>query len=403
MRGSRHSSRNGIPGSSVNDMINPDVARTMDSPISEAYSWIAGRSFPPDRPLIDVSQAVPGYPPAPALIEHLAEHLSTPALSRYGAVLGRDDVRAAFAADVNAAYDAEVDAEQVAITSGANHAFAVVANVLAQPGDEIILPVPYYFNHDMWLQMHGIRARYLPCGAGMLPDPELAASLINERTKAALLITPNNPTGTAYPPELIRAFSDVCRDAGIVLILDETYRDFRTTTDPPHDLFRGDWTDHVIHIYSFSKTFSITGFRVGAIAADTSFLTQVDKFADCVTICPPLPGQEAALYGMTHLGDWVAANRELMSGRVAKFRAEMREVDTGYTIESAGAYFAYVRHPYDGEPSRTVARRLADDHNILALAGEMFGPGQESFLRLAFANLDDHVIPELVARLAERW
>ena len=320
-------------------------------------------------------------------------------MSRYGPVLGMPEVREAFAADTNRAYRASVLAEDVAITAGCNQAFTLAASVLCAPGDEFIIPVPYYFNHDMWLRIQGIVPRYLVCDEHMIPQLEAAEMLINERTRALLLISPNNPTGTVYPPSTIRAFFKLAQAHGIRLVLDETYRDFRSTNEPAHDLFDGPWREALIHLYSFSKTYSITGYRTGAIAADPATLLEIDKVADCVAICPPRAGQAAAYYGMRHLGGWVAANRNLMNNRVARFREEMERAAAPYEISSAGAYFAYVRHPFE-RTGREVARRLLVDHHVLSLAGEMFGPGQEQYLRLAFANLDDDLMPELADRLA---
>ncbi len=381
-------------------MINPDVHATMSSPISEAYVWLDEFDLPPGTDLIDVSQAVPGYPPAPELVEHLQRAIKDPGLSRYGPVLGMPETREAFATDTGRAYGTEVTAAEVAITAGCNQAFALAATALCRAGDELIIPVPYYFNHDMWLRIQGITPRYLPCEHGMLPSPERARLLINDRTRALLLVTPNNPTGTVYPPELIHEFHELARRHGIRLILDETYRDFRDTTAPAHDLFSTAWHDSMIHLYSFSKAFSITGYRVGAMAAAPELLIEIDKIADCVTICPARVSQEAARFGMEHLGPWVEANRQVMNRRVATFRTEMERAATGYQLEAAGAYFAYVRHPFRDRSGREVARMLLESQGVLSLAGEMFGPGQESYLRLAFANLDDDRIPELVARLA---
>ncbi len=381
-------------------MPNRLVAATVTSPITEAYSWIAGREFSPTRPLIDVAQAVPGYPPPPSLTDHMAKAMTNPVLARYGPVLGDPTLREALSEDISKAYQAAVPDSHVAITAGCNQAFSIAAMAVCERGDEIVVPVPYYFNHDMWLGMNGIRARYLSCGADMLPDLDAAAALINGRTRAILLVTPNNPTGRVYPPDLIRGFAALATRSGIKLFLDETYRDFRPGTDPAHELFSDpNWADTVVHLHSFSKVFSITGYRVGGLAADPALLTEINKIADCLTICPSRPGQEAALFGLKNLGGWVEGNRILMNERVAAFAREMEAADVGLEIAAAGAYFAYVRHSLP-EPSRSVAKRLVDEQQVLALAGSMFGPGQDDALRLAFANLDESAMPELAGRLA---
>lgn len=379
------------------------LTRLTAPPIAEAQGWV--QDLPDDgRTLLDVAQAVPSYPPAQTLRAHLAAAMERPELHRYTDILGTVELRSALARHMSEFYSGSVMPEQVAITAGCNQAFCLATSALAGPDDEIILPLPYYFNHQMWLEMQGIRPVHLPYTPerSPVPDPVEAARRITRRTRAIVLVTPNNPTGAVYPPEVIAAFFDLARAQGIALIVDETYKDFLGDTAPPHALFaRDDWPDTLIQLYSFSKSYSLSGHRVGSIAAAPDFLDEVAKAADCIAICPSAVGQEAALFGLSHLDDWREENRRIMAGRVTALR-EAFQVDTlRYKLDSAGAYFAYLRHPFLGEAAWQVARRLARDYKVLALPGEMFGPGQEGCLRLAFANLPAEAFPELVERLIE--
>ena len=147
----------------------------------------------------------------------------------------------------------------------------------------VILPVPWYFNHKMWLDMQGVTTVPLPTGAGLLPDPDEAAALITPATRAIVLVSPNNPGGVEYPAELVRAFHDLARARGLALIVDETYRDFDARSGAPHDLFTDpDWDESFIHLYSFSKAYRLTGHRVGAMVASRARLAEVEKFLDTV-------------------------------------------------------------------------------------------------------------------------
>jgi aspartate/methionine/tyrosine aminotransferase len=119
---------------------------------------------------------------------------------------------------------------------------------------------------------------------------------------------------------------------------------------------------------------------------------------DCVAICPPRIGQEAALYGLQHLLPWARRNTEGLATRGELLRAGL-ERSNRWRLVSLGAYFAYVEHPLAGQPSRIVAKRLADEENLLTIPGDMFGTGQERFLRLAFANVSDDRIPTVLERL----
>lgn len=391
------------PDNSPHYRVNPLLAGVAEPAIAEAQSWITGRSFPADKPLIDVCQAVPGYPPPAALTQHLARLVVEPASSRYTDICGLPKLREALARDINGFYGAAVTPEQVMITAGCNQAFCLAMMSLAQAGDEIVMPAPYYFNYEMWLQMLGVRLVPLAFRpeAGGEPDLAEAERAIGPRTRAIVLVSPNNPTGAIYKPETLHAFVALARRRGIALVLDETYRDFLPADGAPHDLLRdANWAGTLIHLYSFSKVFALTGYRVGAVVADRSFVDQAAKAMDCVAICAPRLGQEAAHFGLGNLSDWRRANTLMMRDRRTALLAAFGRNDLGYELISAGAYFAYVRHPHRGRKASEVARRLVDRQNLLALPGSVFGPNQDGFLRIAFANVDAGLMPEIAARLA---
>jgi aspartate/methionine/tyrosine aminotransferase len=380
------------------------MAATEPPPVMEARRWIAGRSFPPDRPLLNLSQAAPVDPPPEPLRRAVAEAILTdPAAHLYGPVLGLPSLREELAARWSLAYGGRIDPAQVAITAGCNQAFAAAVATLAGAGDEVILPVPWYFNHAMWLTMSGIRPVPLATGPGLIPDPEAAAALVGPRTRAIALVSPNNPGGVEYPAGVVAAFRDLARARGLALILDETYRDFDSRTGAPHDLFADpDWDDVLIHLYSFSKAFRLTGHRVGAIVAAPARLAEAEKFLDTVAICPPQPGQIGALWGLRHLGQWLAAERAEILARRAAMAAGFEGLP-GWRLIGIGAYFAYAVADF-GIPSPVLARRLVEEQSLLILPGTMFRPPDDpaggAELRIAFANADRAGIAEFFRRLA---
>ncbi len=388
--------------------LNPLLAATFEPPVMEARRWIAGRVFPAEKPLLNLSQAAPVDPPPEPLRRAIAEAaLERPEAHLYGPVLGDGDLREAVAERWSALYGGRIGAGEVAITSGCNQAFCAAVATVAGPGDAVILPTPWYFNHRMWLDMAGIETVPLPCDADGMPDPERAAALIGPRTRALVLVTPNNPTGAAYPPELIAAFYALAQARGLALILDETYRDFRAAEGPAHDLFARDgWGETLVHLYSFSKVYRLTGHRVGAMVASAARLAQAEKFLDTLTICPTRLGQIAALHGLRHLGDWVAGERAEVLRRRDVLRAAFAEGVGGWRLLSSGAYFARVAHPF-ALRSDAVAQGLAAQQNLLALPGTMFAPlaaaggdgSAETTLRIAFANADAAGLADCVRRL----
>jgi aspartate/methionine/tyrosine aminotransferase len=381
--------------------VNPDVIRAIEPPIAEAQSWIADRDFPAEKPLLDLAQAVPSYPPAEALRAHLAERTGMFETAQYTAIAGVPALRSALATHMNGVYGGSIGPEDILISAGCNQAYCLTILALAKAGDEVILPVPYYFNHMMWLQMQGIDVVPLRFRAdrGGVPDPEEAAGLITERTRAIVLVTPNNPTGAVYPAETIAAFRDLAAARGIALIIDETYKDF-LDEGAPHALFQDErWGETVVQLYSFSKAFSLTGYRVGSVIAGERVIRSVTKIMDTVSICTARIAQDAALYGLGNLAGWVTDKRSMINTRRDAIRDVFRSNALGYELISSGAYFAYARHPFDGIPARDVARKLADEQNILCLPGSFFGPDQEQCLRFAYANASVAEMPLLAARL----
>ena len=375
----------------------------VDPPVAIAKQWVTGRDFPVDRPLLDVSQAVPSYPPAPELREHIAALALEPATSTYAPATGLPAARAAVAAHMSGAYHAEIGVDDVQITGGCNQAFCLVMQALTEPGDEVILPVPFYFNHDMWLRAIGVEPVYvrLDPSSGLVLDPSEVAPLVSPRTRAIVLVTPNNPSGAEYPPEALAACFEMARDTGIALVLDETYKDFRGPDGLAHDLFdRPAWHDTLVQLFSFSKVFSLAGYRAGSIVAHPALLRETVKLLDCMTIGAPRIAQEAVVFGLAELSEWVAERRYEMRERVVTFRDALTMGAPAWRIVSAGAYFAYLEHPFEGRTSIEVARNLAAEQNLLVIPGELFGPGQEHAVRLAFGNLDAEQVPEVVARLA---
>lgn len=382
---------------------NPLVRAVATPPVAAAQAWIRGRTFPPGKPLIDLAQAVPSYPPAAELTGHVAAVASASETSLYSAILGLPELRLAFAEHLAEDYGARVAAENVAITSGCNQAFCVAVSALAGPGDEVLLSVPYYFNHLMWLQMQGIATVCLPFDAerpNRVPI-EAVEQAITPRTRAAVLVNPCNPTGAEFPAGDVEALHGLLSARDITLVIDETYKDFRAAPEPPHGLMReGAHTrPGLVQLFSFSKAYSMTGYRVGAIACGAELLAEIEKILDCVAICPPRISQEAARYALGHLDEWRAGKAALMAERVAAIREQFARSNLGYRLISSGAYFAYVRHPFRECAAFEVARTLAERENILCLPGSFFGPGQEDFLRLAFANVASERFGELIDRL----
>lgn len=382
--------------------VNPAIARVEAPPIAEAMTWV--KEGPRNRALLNLCQAVPSYAPADSLQAEVGRAAAEAATSFYTDILGLPALREALAQHMAADYRGTVSAADAAITAGCNQAFCAAVMAVAGRGDNIVIPAPYYFNHQMWLDMLGIEARCIPAFSASYSHPLAAeaAVMIGANTRAIILCTPNNPTGAIYPREVITDFYELAKARGIALIIDETYKDFRDDPAPPHDLFgREDWRGTFIQLYSFSKIFAMTGYRTGSIIAGPQVLAEIEKILDCMAICAPHISQRAALFGLGHLDQWKAGKKAIMAERTAAIRTAFAAPGLRYRLVSSGAYFAYVEHPFDNQTAKSVAQRLAGEHDLLCLPGSMFGPRQERYLRIAFANADASLMPQVVERLIE--
>ncbi|MGK7865887.1 aminotransferase [Falsiroseomonas sp. E2-1-a20] len=379
------------------------LRETAEPPIPAARAW-AARYAGGAGPALDLTQAVPGYPPPPELLVRLAQAAGSRDCAGYGAIDGDPPLRKALADDMSAVYRAGIKAADIAITAGCNLAFAMTMAVLAEPGEAVMLPAPWYFNHQMALTMQGVRAVPLPTRPenGFVPDPAETAALMDAHpVRALVLVSPNNPTGAVYPAAVIQEFSEICRARGTWLVLDETYRDFLTPEQsPPHGLF-GDpsWRDGLVHLYSFSKAYCVPGHRIGAIAAGPAFRAQLAKALDTWQICPARPAQEALAWAVSGLLEWREGNRLLMADRAKLFRAAVAQLP-GWRLDAIGTYFAYLRLPEGAPDALESAELLASTQGLMTLPGPFFGPGQQRHLRLAFANAGAEVLAQVPGRLA---
>tara|TARA_B110000902_G_C14225897_1_gene557007 strand:+ start:89 stop:1216 length:1128 start_codon:yes stop_codon:yes gene_type:complete len=370
----------------------------------EAYGWLAGQNFS-NLPLINVSQAAPVNPPPAPMVAHMAAVIQDDDTHLYGPVLGLPALRAEVAGQWSTAYGGAIAPAQVGITSGCNQAFCASIAMLCGEGDEVLLPTPFYFNHKMWLDMAGVAAVALPCNGDMIPDPEDAVARITPRTRAIVLVTPNNPCGVEYPADVIIAFYEIAKSHGLALIIDETYRDFHSQSGAPHALFQQtNWDQTLVQLYSFSKAYRLTGHRVGAVVASVARMAEIEKFLDTVSICANQLGQKAALWGMLNLGDWLAGERlEILARRQAIVDNFTQLKAKGWSLLGVGAYFAYLEHPFD-MASNDVAQKLVEQVCVLALPGTMFVPETDESgkrqIRIAFANIDADGIVVLFDRLA---
>ena len=381
-------------------MFNPAITQLEAPPVAQVQNWISQYDNR-NGALIDLSQAVPGYSPHPDLLNSFLKEAADTNILSYGAIEGEEILRNAYAKHCSELYKTKLNSDEVLITSGCNQAFVIAALTVASLGDSVLMVRPYYFNHSASLAMMGIETQFIDAKAEdkFIPSIESIAKAIKPKTKALALVNPNNPTGAIYSPQIIKEIYTLCQEHGIWLIIDETYRDFILSDQAPHDLLKNsDWQNNLIMLYSFSKSYAIPSYRLGAVIAGEDTIKEMTKIMDNIQICAPRAAQRAVAPMIEKLNSWRGENTKLMGERADAFTEVFSEFKN-WNIASLGGYFGYVRHPF-AESSIKVAERITREAGVLTIPGEFFGEGQEQFLRFAFANAEASAIKTLPERFA---
>ena len=385
----------------MDEQLNKFVLATQKPPVMEVREWLK-LDRKSKKPLLNLSQAAPMSPPPDNLLKYLSEQSLLTENHLYGDVLGDIPLREEIVNLWNEEYNSSICINNVAITSGCNQAFCAAISTIATAGDSILVPVPWYFNHEMWLAIQGINIIPIPCDINMLPDIETTKKLINKKTKAIVMVTPNNPTGVEYPSKLVENFSNLARDNNLKLIIDETYKNFGNKQS--NILYEGKWDDHLIQLYSFSKVYRLTGHRVGLMVASKSFIKQAEKFLDTTTICPNRLAQKAAYFGLLNLQEFMAKEKLKIEKLKDIFEKELQNIEN-WSLKGIGGYFAYLGYNSKLD-SISIAKKLLADQNILTIPGEMFFPKSKNLfvkekrsIRIAFANSTYEEIIDLFKRL----
>src|SRR5437667_12129826 len=251
---------------------------------------------------ISLGQGVVHYGPPPAALEAAARAVANPGTHDYQPAAGQPALIDAIEQKLRRDNGIDVArGSRVMVTAGGNMAFVHAVLAVTGPDDEVILPVPFYFNHEMAIQMAGCRVVPVPTDSRYQLDIDAIRQAVTPRTRAVVTISPNNPTGAVFPERALRDVNMLCRDRGLYHISDEAYEYF--TYGSVRHVSPGSFPDaegHTISLYSLSKTYGMAGWRVGYLSYPERLTAAMVKIQDPVLICPPIisPVTAAAAMGL---------------------------------------------------------------------------------------------------------
>ncbi len=365
---------------------------------------------------VSLGQGIPSFPTPQFIREAVIEALrSEDEICRYSLQPGMIPLRQEIARYLTTAHRSRpLDPEtEIFVSCGGMEALATAISTIVDRDDEVLIPSPTYASHIEQILFAEGRPVFVPLieQNGWHVDVNAFRAAITPRTKAILICNPSNPTGAVLAPADVRALADLAIEHDLFLIADETY-DF-LTYDAPFSSFSGlpDLADRLIAVYSFSKMFCMTGWRVGYMVAPARIISQALKVHDAFAICAPTVSQYAALAALrefkgdgTGLADRAVAEvRQALQSRRDLCMKRLKPLASIFELASPqGAYYLFPKFELPGDPSSVdLALRLLYEARVITVPGGAFGPTGEQHIRFSFGGTES-VIEEAFDRI-EAW
>ncbi|MEH1814978.1 MAG: pyridoxal phosphate-dependent aminotransferase [Nostoc sp.] len=352
---------------------------------------------------ISLGQGVVFYNPPHEAIEFLAKFLAEPANNLYKSVEGIPPLLTALAGKLQAFNGIEINGENcIVVTAGSNMGFMNAILAITNPGDEIILNTPYYFNHEMAIAMAGCRVVLVATDENYQLRKEAIAQAITPKTRAVVTISPNNPTGVVYSEAALRQVNQICATHSIYHISDEAYEYF--TYNGVKHVSPGAFSnssEYTISLYSLSKAYGFASWRIGYMVIPKHLLVAVKKVQDTILICPPVISQYAALgalqakeeYLKSHIGA-IAQVRQLVLDSLNRLQGLCS------IIPANGAFYFFLK-VHTRMDAFELVKQLIQEHKVAVIPGTTFGIDDGCYLRVAYGALQKETAKEGIERLVQ--
>ena len=353
--------------------------------------------------VIRLDQGAVDIAPPSTFVEGVVQALTEPDVHRYAPDPGLPGLRSALARYGSERFGVEWDPRsEIVVTTGANQACFAALLAIAGPGDEVLLPSPWYFNHAMAVTAIGAVPVPVETSAeeGFVPTVEAVGAAMTPRTRALVLVNPNNPTGALYSDETIRELTEFAVERDLWLFSDQTYHDLHFQSSSPLSPAEVSGArDRVITVSSFSKSLGLAGWRLGFLAAHADLVAEILKIQDCSVISAARAGQEGLLAALPGIGEHVSLVRETLRERRDRLVVALRSADLDAFAEPAGSLFLFLNLS-DLKDDRAFCDRLLEEQHVVAVPGSVFGPDGEGSIRLSYGSTEADRLAEAALRIA---
>jgi aspartate/methionine/tyrosine aminotransferase len=350
---------------------------------------------------ISLGQGVVHYGPPEAALSVARDALADPETHTYQD--GAGDRRLLEAIEHKLQRDNSIEmarGSRVTVTAGGNMAFVHAILAITEPGDEVVLPVPFYFNHEMAIQMAGCTPVRVRTDDRYQLDVDAIRAAVSPRTRAIVTVSPNNPTGAVYSEAALRAVNALCRERGLYHISDEVYEYF--TYGQTRHVSPGSFDgahEHTISLFSLSKAYGFAGWRIGYMAYPEALADGIAKVQDTILVCPPVISQIAAVAAMAVGPAYCRRHLQPLAEIHDIVTRELRLLEPLCTVPpSDGAFYCFVRINADVDPMQ-MAERLIREHKVAVIPGTAFGVTEGCYFRVAYGALQKETVAEGIGRL----
>lgn len=363
---------------------------------------------------VNLSQGFPDFP-APDAVKAAAARAIDADINQYAVTWGAPSLRAAIGEHMQRHYGVTIDADrQVTVTCGSTEAMIATLLATVNPGDEVIVFEPYYENYGPDAILSGATPRYVRLHEpDWTVDPDELRAAVTPGTRAIVLNSPHNPTGKVFTRAELELIASVCQEHDLLAITDEIY-EFIVYGEARHVPLCSlpGMADRTVTISSLSKSFSVTGWRVGWAIAPPHLAGAIRKVHDFLTVGAPAPLQDAAAFALRMPDDYFASLAAHYDARRTRCVAMLEACGFAPRVP-AGAYYVMtdIREPVrrarargagpDADDDVSVARWLASEVGVAAVPGSSFyrpGSGGRDVLRFCYCKRDE-TLAEAEARL----
>ncbi|MEE9552072.1 MAG: pyridoxal phosphate-dependent aminotransferase [Gammaproteobacteria bacterium] len=350
---------------------------------------------------ISLGQGVVYYGPPQSAIDALNQLNTSIENHKYGSVEGRAELLALISSKLQQENRINIGRDyRIVVTAGANMAFLNALFAITDPGDEIILPLPYYFNHEMAITMMNCKAVIVPTDDDYQLCNDKIRAAVNDKTRAIVTVSPNNPSGAVYPKSILQEINSICLEHNIYHISDEAYEYF-TYNGVQHfsPASQADTKFHTISLFSLSKAYGFASWRIGYMVVPEHLFSAVTKAQDTNLICPTMISQYAAIGAMSTGSDYCRKKIKPIGDIREMMLEELNALnDTCNIPHSDGAFYLLIKVHTDIEDMEIVIR-LIKEYKVAVIPGHTFGMKDGCYLRVAYGALEKDTAADGIRRL----